>query len=295
MSKATAIYTHETVEELEAMWRENGHGLSEAYLSQTRVRLDQLYEAPQAFQPRHLMEEWWAKKKHLRTLQETEAAKAGRLDHIEVWPVAGKRIVIDGHMRLMAYREVGLDGSTKVPVRHVQGSLWEALERASEANSKDKLPWTKADKWEAAWRMVKLRKDPKDPTDRHIARLNNVSPATVGTMRKTLAEYPSARDLSWRSTKRELQKRRDPDQAAMEKRVDTLANRLRRTFGKIPVKEAETWKQAFEKAYPELAEDQNEAQPPRPPTAPDQMRREARAQKKLAQEVKASRVPDDDF
>jgi hypothetical protein len=126
--------------DLKAQLRDHGHGLTEATMAQTRVRLEHLYVAPRGFMARTAKPGSRASKAleaHIQRLAETIRRTDDVLDPIEVLPVAGTRIIVDGHCRLAAYYLAGWPGSREVAVRHLKGTVTEAYllvgKRAREA------------------------------------------------------------------------------------------------------------------------------------------------------------------
>jgi hypothetical protein len=191
---------------LEAKLRDQGHGLTENVMAQTRVRLEHLYVAPRAFQPRTGRENPEALEAHIRSLAETIRRTDDVLDHIEVLSVAGTRYVVDGHCRLAAYYEAGWPGSREVAVRHLkEEGVDGAYLRVGQTNVKDKLAWTQADKSEYAWGLLARSGDPRRGntkwTQGEIARMAGVSIRTVsrmaGTLRDLLGAYEIVGEFDW--------------------------------------------------------------------------------------------------
>ncbi|MCR9276178.1 MULTISPECIES: ParB/RepB/Spo0J family partition protein [Mameliella] len=146
--------------------------------TQRKVRLSEITCRPEAFQFRHLETDEY----HVRTLAEVPAG-GNTLDPIAVWadPDSGELIVIDGHHRLAAYRQV--QWSRKVPVRVHQCSLEDARLLALKENGKTRLPLTQQERSDAAWRLVCL--GPRTYSKRVTAQVTGVSERTVANMRKT--------------------------------------------------------------------------------------------------------------
>ncbi len=107
------------------------------------------------FQPRQLEEGAAQSGQHLEELKRALQAR-GRLDPITVFKIGGEWVCIDGHHRLEAYRQAGRKRLTHIPIKIFTGSLEEALCFSIAANAPDKLNLSRADKYEAAWRLVLL-------------------------------------------------------------------------------------------------------------------------------------------
>jgi hypothetical protein len=93
------------------------------------------------------------KARYIATLVHALRVTREPLDPLLVFPAGGKYFAIDGHHRLAAYRAENWDGP--VPVEAFKGSLEGARMIALRGNSKDKLPMSRVEKSNAAWRLVK--------------------------------------------------------------------------------------------------------------------------------------------
>lgn len=247
------------VDALEKLLTQQGHGLTDAQLKQTRVPLKDLRTAQRIFQPRNLAHRRWEKERHIDILT-TVVRQQGTLDHITVFPVAGFRIVVDGHCRLAAYKRARFRDTQKVPVRHLSGSLSEALAVSASANSKDKLPLTLEEKTEHAWRLVCFSEKRQCYSLRQIAAISGVSKSTVQNMTQTLArELPfDPRDLTWCDVKWEQRGDREVDEAWEERLATEWAERLRKVFGDKPNSQPDVFMSALEQAYPRLLPEPDE-------------------------------------
>jgi ParB-like chromosome segregation protein Spo0J len=121
--------------------------------------------------------------RHVGGLKDVLKDKRKPLDPILVYPRGAGFVVIDGHHRLEAYKEASWDGP--VPVEVFQGTPQEAELEALRRNIKDKLPMTREDKLESAWRLVKERSFSKSK----ISELTTVSNGTIGNMRAALEKH----------------------------------------------------------------------------------------------------------
>lgn len=134
------------------------------------------------FQPRDRDRMYVADRRHIATLSEAigkNAARPNYLDRITVWWGGDRWYVIDGHHRLDAYAHRGVRSA--IPCRAFTGSLDEAMAYSGLANSKDRLPMSKVDKLNYAWRLTLTTSLSKAK----VARAASVSPRTVSNMRRT--------------------------------------------------------------------------------------------------------------
>jgi ParB-like chromosome segregation protein Spo0J len=156
-----------------------------------------------------------------------------KLPPITVFPVGGHYYVIDGHHRLAAYDTAGWKAA--IPAKVFFGTLREAERVALRSNSRDKLPISKRDKLNAAWRLVK--QEYEGDSIRTIARDANVSTSTVDNMRATLrtlksmsVEADDIRDMTWNTARlraqgrEEYQELEDWREAEARKLVDAIVN-----------------------------------------------------------------------
>ncbi len=109
--------------------------------------------ADRVFQWRNLDENIMASVNHLKDLVRVLEATNKPLDPIVVTPIGSKFYLLEGHHRLQAYREARW--RKPIPVRYFEGSVKEAQDKALVLNFKDKLRMTRAEKFDAAFRLVK--------------------------------------------------------------------------------------------------------------------------------------------
>jgi hypothetical protein len=88
-----------------------------------------------------------------------KANSKAELEPLTVWWSGERWIVVDGHHRLKSYQQVHNDPKVRravkaVPVEAFNGTLKQAILRSAEGNTKDKLPMSKDEKSDFAWRMV---------------------------------------------------------------------------------------------------------------------------------------------
>jgi hypothetical protein len=157
-----------------------------------------LQVANQVFQWRLFDSELGAEESHIKELVRVLEASEQPLDPILVTAIGARFYVVDGHHRLLAYRTA--DWKPSVPVEHYEGTVEEARAEALRLNIKNKLPMTKQDKFEAAWRLVKEGNQRYSKS--RIVQMTTVSDGTVATMRRILKDYPLSKDVSWREAQR---------------------------------------------------------------------------------------------
>ena len=163
--------------------------------------------AEKVFQWRLLDTDVANREDHILSMANVIADSGKPLDAILVLQVGGKFYVIDGHHRLAAYDTARWNGD--IPARAIGGTLNQAYLEAHRLNSRNKLPMTKEDKQEAAWRLVKLQ----DGSSREqISEWTTVSTSNISNMRRVLkklqglersADAIPIADLTWRRALRE--------------------------------------------------------------------------------------------
>ncbi|AZO04333.1 ParB/RepB/Spo0J family partition protein [Mesorhizobium sp. M2A.F.Ca.ET.043.02.1.1] len=191
------------------------------------------------FQPRTLEGRLIEDESHVQTLVEAigNPQNARFLDPLLVWWSGAHWYVIDGFHRLLAYRKAGV--KMPVPVEVFSGTLEEAVEASAASNSKDKLPMTKRDKTNMAWRLTLFF---EGRSKRQVAEACAVSERTVATMRRarkelisrggTLEEIPE----DWEEARRDWQ-RLEPARSvdfdvARRAKIERWAKSLSKTFGR---------------------------------------------------------------
>jgi hypothetical protein len=163
--------------------------------------------AEKVFQWRLLDTDVANREEHILSMAKAIADSGKPLDAILVLQVGGKFYVIDGHHRLAAYDTARWIGA--IPARAFGGTLDQAYLEALRLNSRNKLPMTKEDKQEAAWRLVKLQ----DGSSREqISEWTTVSTSNISNMRRVLKKLQGLErgpdvipiaDLTWRRALRE--------------------------------------------------------------------------------------------
>lgn len=161
----------------------------------SKLPLAAIREAPELFQFRNPLE--WASDAHAQEMAKT--AKGGTpLAAILIWWGGNGWYCIDGHHRLEAYRRAKWPHKEPVPVSVYEGSVAQAMLKASGSNSQPKLNMSKAEQTQAAWELV-VSLTVKEASARAIARAACVSERYIFAMRKvkeTLSSQDPARDLS---------------------------------------------------------------------------------------------------
>jgi hypothetical protein len=157
-----------------------------------------------------------------------------------VFPAGDRYYVIDGHHRLAAYEAA--DWNDPVPVQVFEGSVEDARMAALSGNSKDKLPMTRGEKFDAAWQLVKEERLSKQ----QIVDTGTAARGTVTTMRQKWRQIKEAgderlRSMNWAQALRWTPAGEPPggDEDWQEQKVQELVKRLVETglateFGKYP-------------------------------------------------------------
>lgn len=171
------------------------------------------------------------------------------LDPILVFWIGDRWCCIDGHHRLEAYQEARFKKS--IPVTRYKSDLDNAIAAALRGNSKDKLPMSRPEKSESAWRLV-ISTDLSKAT---IANAANVSERTVASMREVKGKLISRQvntlldTLRWRDADR-IAKGIEPMEAVSDDwkqaKAQAIADRLCKHFGKRLGENPEITAMAFE-------------------------------------------------
>jgi hypothetical protein len=195
-----------------------------------RLALGEIRTVEAVFQPRDVDAAWLASESHVKVLVDAVRENgAEAFDPLTVWWSGAAWYVIDGHHRLMAFREV--KQVSAVPVSVFTGPLHSAITRSVALNSKDKLPMRKEDKLERAWKLVCLG----GLTKAEIHAATTISTRTVATMRqkrKELVERGNTPlEWEWRDAKQDKQAV-IPDDSWAEKLAQDWVRRLVKAFDK---------------------------------------------------------------
>lgn len=189
------------------------------------------------------------------------AIKSGRkIDPLLVYAVGGRKLLLDGHHRLAAYRHVST--ASAVPVEFFIGTPRDAVLEARARNSATKLPMSPSERHDDAWRLVRMRGYSKAD----ICQAAFVSKGSVDAMRralKTLGADEAAECKSWRQARARAEGKGgdtnlsdDERQAWIDEMADGWADRLLKTFGTKMANQPEIAAQAlashFGRRLPEL-------------------------------------------
>jgi ParB-like chromosome segregation protein Spo0J len=228
-------------------------------LEQNQPLISHRYLSPRAitsvsdFQFRHTATD----KGHVRGLVQTLRA-TGQLDPILVWQevdalglATGRLVLLDGHHRLAAY-------ATFKPREDVPATIFTctraaAMVAAVEANSRERLPLTKSERMDAAWRLVRL------PGERlkvkTVAGASGVGTRSVDNMRKRwktmLADRKEASGEWWRDRQDVLPEMKVRAEMSDEERlasVQKISARVREALGKMPWQDEEVAAEAIQLA-----------------------------------------------
>jgi hypothetical protein len=224
---------------LQALQAELASGKPPPHPLPDELPLKDIRLADAVFQPRTFDGTRAESAEHVNTLKDAiKNSPEGVIEPLVVWWSGKHWLVLDGHHRLKAYRQLLRERHYArpplIPVEAYPGTLNQAIARAVELNSRDKLPMTKEDKAERAWKLVALN-DPTFSRDA-IARATGMSDRTVGNMREArkrfLSEQPDSEPLDW--TWAQIKAGRikpDRDDDWVEQEATRWSQRLIREFG----------------------------------------------------------------
>lgn len=227
----------------------------------SELSLDEVATCEEVFQ--HRYNNLSASEAHIRELRRAIRASEGQpFEPITVFWVGDAWCCIDGHHRLKAYREEGYTGT--IPVQVFSGSVEQAFAKASEGNSRDKLPMSQQEKLNAAWRLVVGTSLSKSQT----SQASGVSERTIATMRDAMRKITERNpdqpldELTWRDAQR-VAKGLEPletdyDEGWQEARAKKIALTLHKTFGDQLRKQPEIFLRAIEIYSSTLARDISE-------------------------------------
>lgn len=228
----------------------------------TESKLSEIRLAHSVFQPRGF-EDTASSEEHVRTLMEAALSESGnQLDPVTVWWSGSCWRVIDGHHRFKAYQRLKREKrvTPMIPVDVFEGTLMEAVIESTKLNSKDKLPMSRDDKVNRAWRMVIIG---GDFSKKIISDACKVGIATVGRMRKQLNVIREAEpdewsevvsEMTWKEAQRYGQAERVIDDEWHERLAREWSRRLGKTFGKKPTSQPEIMWRALELYSPQMVE-----------------------------------------
>jgi hypothetical protein len=171
---------------------------------------------------------------HLGEL-ETAIRDHGVLEPLILWRCGVYAIVLEGHHRLEAYRrvEAARGRPIQIPVVWFEGSVEEAVIKAASSNSRPKLPMSKAERSEHAWRLVVTRAFKVS----EVMTAASVSKRLVINQRSvlnTLGDEAAAKAKSWRAALAAAKGLKGEDQnwseAEVEAQAQEWADRLAKEF-----------------------------------------------------------------
>jgi hypothetical protein len=195
----------------------------------THLSLDDIAVADKVFQWRLADEEVLADERFVQELVdalEVQEEPLRPLEALLVTPIGEQFFVVDGHHRLDAYATFGW--KTPVPVEVFEGNLHEAKLEAWRRNAHNKLPMTKASRFEAAWKLIKEGSFSRP----EITRLTSVRRSTLTKMRGVLAEFGErARARPWADA---LRLGKDQERLDVETWKEARAREIARHMTKGP-------------------------------------------------------------
>jgi hypothetical protein len=248
------------VSDFEALSKQLAQSTTKPTINPSELPLSEIKLWPKVFQHRGAVGH--ASKAHvIKLTAAVRKSKGNTLDPIAVWWDGKEWACIDGHHRFEAYKAAGLNGQHLIPVEVFSGSLGQAMAKAAQANTGDKLGMTSAEKSDAAWHMVTMTQLSKEET----ATAARVSESTVANMRKvfnqlkeqadnavgalSVVPWGDCRDLSWNEARRSAKGGDAADfdrETANEKKAQEMALGLRKALGAEAGKYPEIFAMALE-------------------------------------------------
>lgn len=227
-------------------------------LSDGCIKLSELTFEETVFQPRISTPDWQVRNHIKRLRQAIQRNESNRLERAKVFWTGSRWVVLDGHHRVLAYRQEqeGKSIDISIPVEVFSGSVEDALLECSADNHRDRLNMTHADKLERAWKLVKLGPYKVN----QICSATGASPSTVKRMRAALRS-PAAYDLSeeeirifdWQDISgRSSKSRVNPDE--LERVSQYMTNQIRKALGPKAEMHPDLVIHSILNAYPRVAE-----------------------------------------
>lgn len=211
------------------------------YLSLPRIRL-----CKPVFQHRH--PEQHTSEAHIKEL--AKAPQQGKdLAPITVWWDGKGWVCIDGHHRIAAY-QFAQKGHHAIPVEFFSGTLEQAVAKAAEGNTHDKLPMSAREKTETAWRLTIAD---TSFSKAKVVELSGASDGAVASMRrvkaKLLQQDPQSdlSELSWAKA-RMLAAGQSDDEINWEERIEKEAQQFANILAKHLGKRGHQRREAFARA-----------------------------------------------
>lgn len=195
------------------------------------LRREELHEAPEVFSFRAATSDRFDQRNAIADMRDHVQKTGKPLDRIMIVWTARGWAVVDGYLRLKAYKAA--KWSSAIPVRVFKGTPSEALQEALAVNRKVAVALTKSERMDGAWFLVLSG----GLTRKQTAERTGVSLRQVKYMRKARDEIRAAgedpADLdTWREARNRVQEMNggaiefDEEQA-----VEDLRQQLGRTFG----------------------------------------------------------------
>jgi ParB-like nuclease domain len=218
-----------TKAEIEALLA-NANGASAPAVTHLK-RQDISAAADGVFQQRRYEDNSIRSAAHIATLAKVLTATGEPLRPIPVFWAGDRFFAVDGHHRLAAYEAV--NWKDPIPVEVFEGSLEQARRAAIQHNIEDKLPLTKSDKFNVAWRLIKEH-DINHLSKADITRLTTVATGTITAMRAKWQAIKDAGDerllaMDWEHARRWQpggDGRDDHDDGWREQMIEQLKSRL---------------------------------------------------------------------
>lgn len=199
---------------------------------------------PEVFQHRRPAKH--ASEAHIKGLM--DAARARKLDPIQVWWDGKHWTCIDGHHRLEACKRAWV---TEVAVTVFTGTPEAAVIQAAKGNTRDKLQMSATEKLGAAWRIVTTS---TTASKQETAEASGASERSVANMRRVRdslrAKGTDPAELSWGAARAmDSGETLDGDfdfEARDEREAQEMANRLLKALGKRGQQRVEVLARALE-------------------------------------------------
>lgn len=184
----------------------------------------------------------------------------GSVDPITVWWSGAAWVCVDGHHRLRAYAEAGVN---EVRVRVESGSPQDMLMFASAENKKNRLHMRATEKAECAWRLTCLPESDR-PSKAATVAAAGTSDGLVGKQRRIHRELvkdhgveePALMEMSWREALAEHAGRTQPEKGGEvweEREVEEYCKQLGKTWGTLHVSRLELFLRALDRWDSRLA------------------------------------------
>jgi hypothetical protein len=230
-------------------------GKSSPTVDPVALKVSAIKLLPEVFQ--HRRPSRHSSESHIRVL--TDAAKNhGSLTPVTVWWSGQHWVCVDGHHRIAAYVRASMRTS-EVPVEVFKGSPADALARAAETNSMDKLPMSKAEKVNAGWRLVVMGEALSKAKQAHAAGISERQIAAMRAVRKRLlgkgVPLENLAEMSWQAARMTDvgEDAAEWSEEETEKRAQKMATDIRKALGNTAETQPEIFFRAVEVYSTKLA------------------------------------------